>query len=420
MKLKGLKDIDLKSKRILLRVAYDVPLIKKGAKWIVADDARIRASLPTLKVLLRNKCRIIITTWLGRPGGRRIEKYALDPVAKRLSELLKHPVKKVDACTGPGVNLVVSKMKPRDIVMLENVRFFADEENRKPEFARKLSTLADAVVFDAFAQSHRDVPSTTGILSLLPSVAGINMQDEVKMLSSLLQKPKAPFVVVLGGAKISDKVEALEHLLPIADVILVGGAMAHNFLKARGIKIGNSFIEDDPVEHKRERQRVFTLAEDVLEKTKDTFFNMAEGMNVPKLVLPLDLVAARDEAPNTETAIIDLDNPLQHIHRNWMYLDIGPKTIEYYAHILSKAKTIFWNGPLGYVEMEPFERGSKAIALSIAKCKARTILGGGDTEGFVRRYRMQKKYDYISTGGGASIEFLSGKVLPVLPYLMKE
>lgn len=418
MELKTLDDIDLKGKRVLFRVAYDVPLRKKGIGWTVADDSRIRATIPTLRQLIKKKCKVIILTYLNRPGGKVVEKDKLNPVAKSLSVLINRPVKKLDNCIGVEVERALSGMKPGDIVMLENVRFQAGEESGDESFSQTLSSYADCVVFDAFAQSHRDCPSVTGILSKLPSVCGINMIKEYAMLTSLLTKPKYPFVVVLGGAKISDKVETLTHLLPIADIILVGGAMAHNFLKAEGVKISASLIEDLPIDSKKRQQHMFTIAEEIIKKAKGIFVNLGSKQSIPKLVLPLDLIAASKAENLSQTQVVDLlgDHSLPW---NWMYLDIGPKTIEYYSMVLKKAKTIFWNGPMGYFELDQFSTGTKAIAESIAANKGTTIVGGGDTEIAVKSLALQRKFSFLSTGGGASLHVLAGKELPVLKYLKK-
>ncbi|MEK7648844.1 MAG: phosphoglycerate kinase [Patescibacteria group bacterium] len=418
MILKTLDDIDLKGKRVLFRVAYDVPLRRKGIGWIVADDSRIRATIPTLRHLIKKKCRIVIVTYLNRPGGKVVEKDKLNPVAKSLSTIINRPVKKLDTCTGPDVQKALDAMKPSDIVMLENVRFSQGEETNDAAFAATLASYADCVVFDAFAQSHRECPSITGILSLLPSVCGLSMLQEYKTLTSLLAKPKYPFVVVMGGAKISDKVEALEHLLGIADIILIGGAMAHNFLKAEGVKISASLIEDPPIDSKKRQQHMYSVAEHILAKAKGIFVNLGHNQSIPKLVLPIDLVAASKAQDLAQTEIVDLtgDHPLPW---NWMYLDIGPNTANYYSSIIKKAKTIFWNGPMGYSELQQFSTGTKAIAESIAANKGTTIIGGGDTEIVIKSLGLHKKYSFVSTGGGASLYVLAGKELPVLPYLKK-
>ena len=418
MKLKGLEDIDLKGKRVLFRTAYDVPMKKRSIGWSVADDSRIKATIPTLRYLIKKKCKVIILTWLNRPGGKVVEKDRLNPVAKSLAALIQRPVKKIDHCIGTEVEKAVLAMKPGDILMLENVRFMQGEESNDAAFAAQLASNADCIVFDAFAQSHRDCPSTTGILSLLPSTCGLNMIQEYTALTNLLAKPKYPFVVVMGGAKISDKVETLMHLLPIADIILVGGAMAHNFLKAEGVKISASLIEDLPIDSKKRQQHMFTVAEEILKEAKGIFVNLGSKQSIQKLVLPLDLVAASKAENLSHTQVVDLSGD-HSLPWNWMYLDIGPKTIEYYSMILKKAKTIFWNGPLGYFELDQFSVGTKAIAESIAANKGTTIVGGGDTEIAVKSLALQRKFSFLSTGGGASLHVLAGKELPVLKYLKK-
>ncbi|MDO8571640.1 MAG: phosphoglycerate kinase [bacterium] len=416
MKLKTLKDIDLRGKRVLFRVAYDVPLYEDKGHWFVADDTRIKSSIPTLKLLLKNKCKIVIVTWLGRPGGKLNEKYKLDPVAKRLEELIKKPVRKLDHCKGPAVDAIIKGMKPREIVMLENVRFNPEEEGKKASFADDLAKHGELVVFEAFAQSHRDYPSTTGLLERVPSVTGLDMEKEITTLSALLETPKHPFIVILGGAKISDKIETLHYLLPIADIILIGGAMAHNFLKAQGIKIAASFVED--TYSKKEKKDVFRIAEEILNQTKGTFVNLGPGLNIPKLVLPLDLVAAPKIEKSAETKIVEITEE-GTLPWNWMYLDIGPKTLELYSKIILKSKTVFWNGPMGYFELDAFGEGTKGVAHAIAKSKALSVIGGGDTESIVKKYKLAKAFNHVSTGGGALLEFLSGKELPVMKYLKK-
>lgn len=418
MNLKTLADIDIRGKRVIFRTSYDVPLTRQHERMIIADDTRIRATLPSLRYLLRKKCKIIILTWLNRPGGKVIEKDRLDCVAQALSDLIKRPVRKLDSCIGPAVESALKEMKPQDIVMLENVRFHSEEESGSKSFAAALAKYGDCVVFDAFAQSHRDCPSTTGILSLLPSVCGMNMAEEYGTLSSLLTNPQYPFVVVLGGAKISDKVEMIKHLLPIADCILLGGALAHNFLKARGLKIAASQVESRRVGSKKNLQRMFELAEELLEATQGTFIHLGANLTVPKLVIPIDLVAASKLDPIAKTKIVNLTEE-EALPWNWMYLDIGPRTIEYYTSIIGKAKTVFWNGPLGYAEIDRFAEGSRKIADAMAHTKAKTIIGGGDTELLLRKWHLSRKMSFVSTGGGAALHLLAGKELPVLNYLSR-
>ncbi|MBI4599606.1 phosphoglycerate kinase [Candidatus Uhrbacteria bacterium] len=418
MKLKSLSDIDLKGKRVLFRVAYDVPLIEKNGRYEVGDDTRIQSSIKTLRYLLARRCKVIILTWLGRPGGVVTPAYSLAPVAKRLSEIIKRDVALLDGITGPVVEKKLSEMNPKDIVMLENVRFSPQEEHHDDDLSRTLSGYADCVVFDAFAQSHRDYPSTTGILSRLPSVCGYDMASEIAALGPLLIKPTYPFVVVLGGAKISDKIDLIANLLPKADVVLIGGALAHNFLKARGIKIAASLVEGQSLELKREQKKLFAVAEDIMRSVKDTYVNLGPGLSIPKLVLPIDLVACSKVSSENKTKIINLEGRTT-LPWNWTYMDIGPQTAALYSSIVKKAKLIFWNGPLGYTEKREFAAGTLEVAKAIAGSHARSIVGGGDTEGFLRAYRLKKSFSYVSTGGGAVLEFLSGRELPVLSYLKK-
>lgn len=417
MNLKGLHDCDVKGTRVIVRVAYDVPLKKQGSGFMVADDTRIRTSIKTLRFLIRKKCRIIIVTWLGRPGGNIIPELRLDPVARCLSGLIKKPIKKISAIVGPVVDRELSKMKPGEIVMLENVRFSPWEEHHDMRLADELARLADMVVFEAFAQSHRDYPSTTGLLSRLPACSGFDMIREVTTLSNMLEKPAYPFVVVLGGAKISDKIDLIHHLIEKADALLIGGALSHNFLKARGIKIGASLIEGRSLELKRERKKLVAIADDIMKEIGNTHINLGPGLSIPKLVLPLDLVAAQKEHAS-KTQVIDIDGDKQ-LPWNWMYMDIGPRTRMLFSRVIRRAKIIFWNGPLGYIEEEQFAKGSIEIAQAIAESKGRSIVGGGDTEAFLRAYRFGSHFDYVSTGGGAVLELLSGKELPVLSFLKK-
>ncbi len=418
MKLKSLSDIDLKGKRVLFRVAYDVPLVEKNGRLEVGDDTRIQTSIKTLRYLLARRCKIIILTWLGRPGGIVDTKYSLEPVARRLHEIIKKEVTLLDGVSGPEVARRISEMKAKDIVMLENVRFSPQEEHHEDALAQEVAGYADCVVFDAFAQSHRDYPSTTGILSRLPSVCGYDMAEEMNALQPLLAKPAYPFVVVLGGAKISDKIDLIQNLLPKADVVLIGGALAHNFLKARGIKIAASLVEGQSLELKREQKKLFAVAEDIMHSVSDTYVNLGPGLSIPKLVLPIDLVACSKVSSETRTKIIDLEGRTT-LPWNWTYMDIGPQTAALYSSIIKKAKLIFWNGPLGYTEKREFAAGTLEVAKAIAGSKARSIVGGGDTEGFLREYRLKKSFSYVSTGGGAVLEFLSGRELPVLKYLKK-
>lgn len=419
MNFRTLKELDCKNKRVLLRTAYDVPLVAKGRGYTVFDDTRIRASIPTIQYLLKNSCRIVIATWLGRPGGKPLEKYRLDPIGKSLSALLKRPVRKLDDSAGPTVRDAIERMKPKEIILLENVRFRKEEEKGDMKYGEMLASYGECVVFEAFPQAHRAVPSTIGLLKSSSSVAaGLNMQQEVELLSALLSNPKRPFVVILGGAKISDKIQTFMHLLSVADIFLVGGAMSLHFLKARGAKIGQSRAAE-ATGSKAERKKIVEMAESILSASKDVYVNLGPGLNVPKLMLPRDLVAADVPKGTARTRIIDVDHT-DAVPPDWSFLDIGPATVERYAQIISCAKTIFWNGPLGLYEVPQFSHGSRGIATAIAKSAALSILGGGDTEACVKQFKLTKKMSAISAGGGASLEFLAGRELPVMKYLTAE
>lgn len=411
-----LENADVKNKRVLLRVTYDVPLITHAKKISVADDSRIRATLPTIKYLLKQKCKIVILTKIGRPGGQIVEGLRVDPVALALSHLLKRTVRKLDTCVGPVVRDSIDRMKPKDIIMLENVRFHQGEERGDRAFAKALAAYGDIVVFDAFPESHRDAPSTTGILGLRPSVMGFDMSKELKELGGLLNNPARPFVVLLGGAKIVDKIATFRNLLSIADVFLVGGALAHHLLKAHGTKIGPTSGPKQSLEAKKERKKIIEIAEEIIEATRDRYVNLGPGLNVPKLILPLDLVAASGREGRVQSRVVDSEHA-DGVPWDWLYLDIGPKTVERYGQVIDKAKTIFWNGPLGYVENDRFAAGTRALADRIAKAHAKSIVGGGDTEGVLKKLKLMNKFDYVSTGGGAALEFLAQKPLPVLKFL---
>lgn len=408
MELKSIQDVkNLQGKTVLFRVAYDVPLKEVGKHWVVSDDRRIRETVPTINYLLKNECKIVILSWLKRPGGQVVEKYRMDPVAKKLSEILGKPVKKLDDCVGPKVFAEIKKLKPRQILMLENVRFYHQEEENSKIFAKLLVHGLDLIIFDAFAQAHRIHSSTTGITKLLPTYAGFLLEKEIKALTQITKKPKRPLIIVLGGAKISDKIAVIQQLVKIADKILIGGGCANVFLKAIGVPIGDSFIEDVFVDKaKRKKINFVTLAKKLYKRYKN------------KIVLPVDLLAGNKIDQHALTELIDLESK-HHINARWKFLDIGPKTIANYLVEIKKAKTIFFNGPMGVFEIDKFAFGTKKIAEAIARSKAITVIGGGDTEVVADKYNIADKISHISTGGGASLEFLAGKELPALKNIKK-
>jgi phosphoglycerate kinase len=331
----------------------------------------------------------------------------MDPVARALSRLIGRPVKKLDDCIGPKVLEQVRKMKAGQIVMLENVRFYHQEEENNRLFAALLVQGLDLICFDAFAQSHRVHASTTGITQFLPAYAGLLLQKEIKVLSGIIKDPARPLVVVLGGAKMSDKVAVLQHLLDIADKVLIGGGAANVFLKAKGYRIGRSLIESSFVDKaKRKNVNIVKFAQHLLRVDKD------------KLVIPVDMLSGNKIDENALVELVDLEKG-QNIDKRWLFLDIGPKTVANYLVELKKARTIFWNGPMGVFEERKFAFGTKKIAEAVARSQAVSVIGGGDTEIVVAKYRLEGKFTHVSTGGGASLEFLSGKELPALKNILK-
>ncbi len=406
MKLKKLEDINLKEKTILYRAPYDIEVRDIDGILELSDDMRIKMTLATLEYLLKENCKIVILTYVGRPDGVVIEKLRTNPHAERLAELLGHPVSKIDDCIGPLVEEKISEMKNGDILMLENVRFYKEEMIDDDEFAKKLCLGKDILVFDGFPQAHRVHSSTTGIERHLPSVAGLYLRQEVEMLTNLLENPARPFTVLIGGAKISDKVDSVNNLLKIADKVLVGGAVANVFLKAEGVELGISFMEDVFVDEKRrEKKDWIVYAKEILEKYKE------------KIVYPSDVVIS----DGISSRILDINT--ESIPNDWGAFDIGPKTRETFSEIIRSSKTVFLSGPMGKFENEKFREGSKFILeamMDITKNHTgKTILAGGDTINVARKYTNLEDYSYISLAGGATLEFLAGKTLPALIPLLE-
>ncbi|SHI55885.1 phosphoglycerate kinase [Desulfofundulus thermosubterraneus] len=390
--IKTIRDLEVTGKRVLVRVDFNVPLDQEGN---VADDTRIRAALPTIQYLIDRQARVILASHLGRPKGKVDDRYRLDPVARRLSELLGKPVVKVDDCVGDEPRQAIDGMQPGDVVLLENVRFYPGEEKNDEKFARQLAELADVYVNDAFGTAHRAHASTEGVAHFLPAAAGFLMEKEITVLSQALSNPTRPFVAILGGAKVSDKIGVIENLLGKVDALLIGGGMANTFLAARGFALGKSLLEADRV----------ALARDLMAR--------AEKAGV-KLLLPVDLVVAEAARPEAEPRVVPVDS----VPEEWMALDIGPKTVETFAAEVHDAGTVIWNGPMGVFEMAPFAAGTFGLAKALADSKATTIVGGGDTAAAVEKAGVAGRMSHISTGGGASLEFLEGKVLPGVAVLM--
>lgn len=385
-----IKDIDLKNKKLIIRVDFNVPLDKA---LNITDDRRIREVVPTIKYALEKGAKkVILMSHLGRPDGKVVDNLRLNPAAKRLSELLKEPVKKLDESVSDEIQSQIENAKER-VVLLENLRFHAEEEKNDPEFAKKLATLADIYVNDAFGTAHRAHASTEGIAKYLPSVAGFLLEKEIAYLGKALENPAKPFALILGGAKVSDKIGVIENLLPKANVILIGGGMAYTFLKAQGFAIGNSKLEADKVD----------IAKDLLQKAKNA--------NV-KIVLPTDhLITQKIDSTDNIKIVEDIPD-------GWLAVDIGPESIELFEQSLKDAKTIAWNGPLGISEIDAFAAGTREVAVFISNLKGViTIIGGGDTAAAMAKFKVEDKLTHISTGGGASLEYMEGKTLPGIACL---
>ncbi len=385
-KIKSIDDLDARGKKVLVRVDFNAP-VKDG---IVTDDTRIRAALPTIEKLTAEGAKVILVSHRGRPSGTGFEEeFSLDPVARRLQELLGKDIVLSTDIVGEGTQEVIDAMADGDIVMLENIRFDAREKKNDPEFARMLASLADAYVNDAFGTAHRAHASTAGVAEYLPSYAGYLMQKEVDTLTSMLDEPKRPFVAILGGSKVSDKIKVIDALLDKADTLIIGGAMCFTFLLAQGHDVGRSLKEDDWVDE----------AKRMLDKAK------ANGVD---LLLPVDVVVADAIDEDAQTKIVSIDS----IPADMMGLDIGPKTVDLYASAISDAASVFWNGPMGVFEMKPFETGTLGVAESVADSDADTIIGGGDSVAAVNKFGLADRMTFISTGGGASMELVEGKALP--------
>jgi phosphoglycerate kinase len=385
---KTLEDLQVQGKNVLVRCDFNVPMDDDRN---ITDDRRITSSLPTIKYLIDNKARVILMSHLGRPKGEANPKYSLAPVAKRLSELLNKEVvfAKDDRVVSDDVKKVVSNMKDGDVVLLENTRFRKEEEKNEESFAKELASLGDLYVNDAFGTSHRAHTSNVGLSSQLPSAVGFLVEKEISIMGKALENPERPFVAILGGAKVSDKIGVIENLLNKVDTILIGGGMAYTFLKAQGYGIGTSILEKDKID----------LANELLKKAKEK--------NV-KLLLPVDVVVAKEFKNDTEFKTVKIDS----IPNDMMGMDIGEETIKLFNEEVKNAKTVVWNGPMGVFEMENFKKGTDAIAKAMAECNGTTIVGGGDSASAVEKAGFGEKMTHISTGGGASLEFLEGKTLP--------
>jgi len=384
---KTVRDVQVEGKRVLVRVDFNVPL----ADGQVADDTRIRAALPTIRYLLEHGAAVILMSHLGRPKGEIREELRMDPVARRLSELLGRDVIKVDDCIGPEVESSAAALEPGQVLLLENLRFHPEESRNDPAFAQQLASLADVYVNDAFGTAHRAHASTNGVAQYLPAVAGLLMERELVVLGNALTSPARPFVAILGGAKVSGKIGVIRNLLSKVDFLLVGGAMASTFLKAEGHEVGRSLVDDDSL----------PVARQMLEQAG------------AKLVLPVDVIVADAFAAGADAKTVNVEE----VPATWRILDIGPRTLSLFQEKLASAKTVVWNGPMGVFEFPRFATGTVTLAKNLAETQATTIVGGGDSIAALQQAGLTNKMSHVSTGGGASLEFLEGKTLPGVAVL---
>ncbi len=392
MNKKTVRDIDVTGKKVLVRCDFNVPLDKETGE--ITDNRRIRAAIPTIEYLINHNAKVILCSHLGRPKGEFNLKYSLKPVAEELSKLLGKEVKLAKDVIGEDAEKLTSEIKEGEVVLLENVRFHKEEEENDPEFAKKLASFAEIYVNDAFGTAHRAHASTAGVADYLPAVSGFLIEKELEFLGNALDNPERPFVAILGGAKVSDKIGVIENLLDKVDTLIIGGGMAYTFYKAQGHSIGTSICEEDKID----------LANDILNKAKEK--------NV-EILLPIDNHVSAEYSNEAEDKYVES----AEIPEGFMGLDIGPKTIELFKNAIKNAKTVVWNGPLGVTEFSKFEEGTKAIAEALAETQAVTVIGGGDSAAAVEKFGLADKMTHISTGGGASLEFLEGKVLPGIACL---
>jgi len=383
---KSVKDIDVKGKRVFCRVDFNVPM-KDGQ---VTDETRIRAALPTIQYLSEQGAKVILASHLGRPKGQAVEELRLTPVAKRLSELLGKDVKKTEEAYGDAVKTEIGTMNDGDVLLLENVRFYPGEEKNDPELAKSFAELADVYVNDAFGAAHRAHASTEGIAHHLPAVSGLLMEKELDVLGKALSNPDRPFTAIIGGAKVKDKIGVIENLLEKVDNLIIGGGLAYTFVKAQGHEIGKSLLEEDKMD----------LANSYIAKAKE------KGV---KFYMPVDVVVADDFSEDANTKVVSIEE----IPSDWEALDIGPKTREIYEDVIKNSKLVIWNGPMGVFELDTFANGTKAVAQALADATdTYSVIGGGDSAAAVEKFDLADKMSHISTGGGASLEFMEGKALP--------
>ena len=397
MHKKTIRDIDVKGKKVFVRADFNVPMDEHQN---ITNDTRIRATIPTIRHLLDGGAAVILACHVGRPTEAREPKFSTKPIVARLSELLGHEVKWAPDCVGPEAEKAAAALKPGEVLLLENLRYHKEEKKNDPAFAKQLAALADIAVDDAFGVAHRAHASNVGITSYLETVAGFLMEKEINYIGKTLENPKRPFVAIIGGAKVSDKIGVIENMIDKVDTIIIGGGMAHTFDASKGYPVGDSLVERDKIE----------LAKELLEKAAK------KGV---KVVLPVDLVIADKFAADANTKIVDVDK----VPDGWQALDSGPKTSEEYVNALKGAKTVIWNGPMGVFEFDAFAKGTEAVARAVAQATkegAISIVGGGDSIAALKKTGLSEKISHISTGGGATLELLEGKVLPGIAALADE
>lgn len=392
MDKKTVRDIDVKGKKVLVRCDFNVPL---DENLQITDNRRVVGALDTIRYLIDQDAKVILCSHLGRPKGEVKKEFSLLPVQKKLEKLLGKSVKLADDIIGKSAKELINEMKEGEVVLLENIRFDAREEKNDPEFAKELASLAEVFVNDAFGTAHRAHASTAGVADYLPAVSGFLIEKELKFLGEALNNPERPFVAILGGKKVSDKIDVIRSLLEKVDTLIIGGAMANTFQKAKGYPTGDSLVEEDKIE----------LAKELM--------NLAEEKKV-KLVLPVDVTVGKEFDPNTESKVVKVEE----VPDGWQGLDIGPETMKLYKQVLDSAKTVMWNGPLGVFEFEKFAIGTREIATKLAEIEAITVIGGGDSAAAIEKMNLADQMTHISTGGGASLEYLEGKVLPGIDCLL--
>ncbi|MBA2942907.1 phosphoglycerate kinase [Paenibacillus sp. CGMCC 1.16610] len=385
MSKKSVRDVEVAGKRVFVRVDFNVP-VENGQ---ITDDTRIRETLPTIKYLVEQGAKVILAAHFGRPNGQVVEELRLTPVAVKLAELLGQNVIKADQSVGEIVKAQVDALENGDVLLLENVRFNEGEEKNDPELAKAFADLADLFVNDAFGAAHRAHASTSGIAAYIPAVSGLLMEKELDVLGKALNNPERPFTAIVGGSKVKDKIAVIENLLNIADNVLIGGGLSYTFLKAQGYEIGKSLLDNSKLD----------LALSFIAKAKE------KGVN---FLLPVDIVVTDKFSADANTQIVDIDS----IPADWEGIDIGPKTRALYADVIAKSKLVVWNGPMGVFEIEPFSHGTRAVAEACAKTEGYTVIGGGDSAAATEKFHLAEQMNHMSTGGGASLEFMEGKALP--------